>query len=372
MNNTNNNMNNSNTGYQNTDFKYSNWKTVLAVLSCLGVVVMFDELMILPAILDLIHRFNITYSTSIWILSSYIIAGAIMTPIAGKLSDLYGRKKILLIIMTIYSLGLISGRFSTNIEFMIVSRIAQGIGIAMFPIAFAILRDVLPMEKLALGQTVFGSTFAGGAVLGVVGGAIIIQNYSWQATFLAILPISIALSYIIWKFIRLPEGNSDSTLSHNDNSNTYDQEKNKTQSTDEIEYEISANTTTTKQSLVQKIDLIGTFALAITVISFLAGISMLENGTVNTLYQVGGLFLISVIGLMAFVMFEKKASLPLLDLKLITNKLFVAPILVLMTVSMSIFMVYQTIPVLIRSPIPLGFGGDALATTNSHLWSYYS
>ena len=82
-----------------------------------------------------------------------------MTPIAGKLSDLYGRKKILLIIMTIYSLGLISGRFSTNIEFMIVSRIAQGIGIAMFPIAFAILRDVLPMEKLALGQTVFGSTF---------------------------------------------------------------------------------------------------------------------------------------------------------------------------------------------------------------------
>ena len=97
MNNTNNNMNNSNTGYQNTDFKYSNWKTVLAVLSCLGVVVMFDELMILPAILDLIHRFNITYSTSIWILSSYIIAGAIMTPIAGKLSDLYGRKKYCLL-----------------------------------------------------------------------------------------------------------------------------------------------------------------------------------------------------------------------------------------------------------------------------------
>ena len=56
MNNTNNNMNNSNTGYQNTDFKYSNWKTVLAVLSCLGVVAMFDELMILPAIPDLIHQ----------------------------------------------------------------------------------------------------------------------------------------------------------------------------------------------------------------------------------------------------------------------------------------------------------------------------
>lgn len=363
MNDVNNNINNSNTRYQNTHFKYSNWKTVLAVLSCLGVVVMFDELMILPAIPDLIHQFNITYSTSIWILSSYIIAGAIMTPIAGKLSDLYGRKKILLIIMAIYSLGLISGRFSTNIDLMIVSRIAQGIGIAMFPIAFAIIRDVLPMEKLALGQTVFGSTFAGGAVLGVVGGAIIIQNYGWQATFLAVLPVSIVLSFIIWKFIRLPEGNNDSILSNTGDNNTYDQNKNKAQNADEVENKFNVNTTT-NQSLVQKIDLAGTFALAITVVSFLAGISMLENGTVNTFYQVGGLFLISVIGLMAFVMIEKKASLPLLDLKLITNKLFLAPILVLMTVSMSIFMVYQTIPVLVRSPIPLGFGGDALATAN--------
>ncbi|MDF0679877.1 MAG: MFS transporter [Candidatus Nitrosocosmicus sp.] len=260
-------------------------------------------------------------------------------------------------------MGLISGRFSTNIDLMIVSRIAQGIGIAMFPIAFAIIRDVLPMEKLALGQTVFGSTFAGGAVLGVVGGAIIIQNYGWQATFLAVLPVSIVLSFIIWKFIRLPEGNNDSILSNSGDNNTYDQNKNKAQNADEVENKFNVNTTT-NQSLVQKIDLAGTFALAITVVSFLAGISMLENGTVNTFYQVGGLFLISVIGLMAFVMIEKKASLPLLDLKLITNKLFLAPILVLMTVSMSIFMVYQTIPVLVRSPIPLGFGGDALATAN--------
>lgn len=356
--------NNNNTRYQKNDYKYTNWKIVLAVLSCLGLVVMFDEMMILPAIPDLIHQFNINYGTSIWILSSYIIAGAIMTPIAGKLSDLYGRKKILLIVMAIYSIGLISGRFSTNIEFMVISRIAQGIGISMFPVAFAIIRDSLPMDKLAIGQTVFGSTFAGGAVLGIVGGAIIIQNYGWQATFLAILPISIVLSFVIWKFLRISDGNSDS-ISDLDNSKAVSSPDSIDEPiTNKSQNKNSNVTTVTKQPLVQKIDLAGTILLAITVVSFLAGISILENDALNNFYQIGGLFLISAISLIVFVIIEKKAILPLLDLKLISNKLFLAPILVLMTVSMSMFMVYQTIPVLVRSPIPLGFGGDALTTAN--------
>lgn len=357
-------MHNNNTKYQNTDYKYTNWKIVLAVLSCLGLVVMFDEMMILPAIPDLIHQFKINYGTSIWILSSYIIAGAIMTPISGKLSDLYGRKKILLLVMTIYSIGLLSGRFSTNIEFMVISRIAQGIGISMFPVAFAIIRDSLPMEKLAIGQTVFGSTFAGGAVLGVVGGAIIIQNYGWQATFLAILPISIVLSFVIWKLLRIPDGNPDSFSDHNDSNDVSTYDNNDKHNPNKSQNKAGNVTTATKKSLIQKIDLAGTIALAITVVSFLAGISILENDVLNNFYQIGGLFLISVISLITFVLIEKKASLPLLDLKLISNNLFLAPILVLMTVSMSMFMVYQTIPVLVRSPVPLGFGGDALTTAN--------
>ena len=78
----------------------SGWK-ILIILSCLGLIVMFDETMILPAIPDFIHKFNISYSTSSWLLSAYIIAAAVMTPIGGKLSDIYGKKKILLIIMAV-------------------------------------------------------------------------------------------------------------------------------------------------------------------------------------------------------------------------------------------------------------------------------
>ena len=91
------------------DIRSSGWKTLI-ILSCLGLIVMFDETMILPAIPDFIHKFNILYSTSSWLLSAYIIAAAVMTPIGGKLSDIYGKKKILLIIMAVYAAGVMAGQ----------------------------------------------------------------------------------------------------------------------------------------------------------------------------------------------------------------------------------------------------------------------
>ena len=184
------------------DMGRSGWMTLI-ILSCLGLIVMFDETMILPAIPDFIRDFNISYSTSSWLLSAYIISAAVMTPIAGRLSDIYGKKKILLIVMGIYIVGIVAGRFAHNIEFMLAARAAQGIGMAMFPIAFGIIREVLPEKKFAIGQTIFGSTFSGGAVVGLIGGAAIIQNFGWQMTFLAILPVAVALWLIIVKFVHV-------------------------------------------------------------------------------------------------------------------------------------------------------------------------
>src|SRR6266850_1060531 len=95
----------------------SAWVT-LGLLSCLGLVTLFGETMILPAIPILIRDFGISYDTSSWILSAYLIAGAVMTPVAGKLSDIYGKKKILLIILSIYSLGVLLGGFANSIYVM--------------------------------------------------------------------------------------------------------------------------------------------------------------------------------------------------------------------------------------------------------------
>ncbi|MGC2573189.1 MAG: MFS transporter [Candidatus Nitrosopolaris sp.] len=82
------------------------WK-VLGVLSLVATMVMYAETMLIPAIPDLIKDFGTSYSMSSWILTAYLVSGAVMTPIAGKLSDIYGKKKVLLAIMAIYTRSLL-------------------------------------------------------------------------------------------------------------------------------------------------------------------------------------------------------------------------------------------------------------------------
>jgi MFS family permease len=86
---------------------------------------MYAETMLIPAIPTLINDFNVSYGLSSWILTSYLIAGAVMTPIAGKLSDIFGRKKILLIIMSIYTLGVLVGGLAEDFLTMIIARTIQ-------------------------------------------------------------------------------------------------------------------------------------------------------------------------------------------------------------------------------------------------------
>ncbi len=178
--------------FHSTKIPASAWK-VLAILSCIATMVMYAETMLIPAIPDLIKDFNVSYSTSAWILTTYLLVGAVMTPISGKLSDIYGKKKMLLIIMIIYLVGVSIAGFATSIYFLIIARAIQGIGMSMFPIAFSIIRDQFPREKISIGQGVITSMFASGAVIGLSVGGTIIKHYGWEATFFSIIPIAVAL-----------------------------------------------------------------------------------------------------------------------------------------------------------------------------------
>jgi MFS family permease len=372
---------------------------------------MYGETMLLPAIPDIIREFNISYNTSSWILTAYLIAGAVMTPIAGKLSDIYGRKKMVLIIMVIYIIGISLGGFSSNIAFLIISRVIQGIGIAMFPIAFGIVRDQFPPDKLAIGIGTFSAMFAAGSVVGLALGGTIIQNFGWRATFFSIMPLSIILWFIIKKFIydiqyQYPakqfsalekSGKSSDTIG------TYKQKQQQPPATaanvhaDKIRNNSDMKVATTNSNINRSIDIKGAIALAITITSFLIILSYLETGF-STNYDIGkeetgtagtgggredeatsfyntppqqiiiGFLSAGAISLTLFILIEKRAKAPLVDFKLISNKIILPSNILLLISFLSMFTVYQTIPILVRSPTVVGgFGGDPLATANIQL-----
>src|SRR5919201_4035894 len=81
------------------------WFT-LALLSSTLLVVFFSETMLLPAIPEIMTDFNISYGTAAWIFSAYLIVAAVMTPIAGKMSDIYGKKKVLISLLILDAVGI--------------------------------------------------------------------------------------------------------------------------------------------------------------------------------------------------------------------------------------------------------------------------
>ena len=315
------------------------WKT-LAILSLIATMAMYAETMLVPAIPDLIRDFHISYSVSSWILTTYLVTGAIMTPIAGRLSDIYGKKKVLLIIIAIYAVGVSAGGFVTNIYEMLAVRVIQGIGMSMFPIAFGIIREQFPPSKLAIGQGIISSMFAAGAVIGLVAGGHLIQYYGWQSTFFSIIPIVLSLLVIIHRFIHVGEPHPQ--WKHEGKENVKNDSKN-------------------------RIDMQGAVALAVSVTAFLLALTFVENGDSVGSFTMIGLLIIGAVYLALFVIVERKAKSPLVNMKILLHKTILPSNLMIMIVGMSMFMVFQTIPVLVRSPLPLGFGEDPMTTANVQL-----
>jgi len=358
-NNDSNSASNLHTSSNSVKISISAWK-VLAILSCIATMVMYAETMLIPAIPDLIKDFHVSYSMSSWILTAYLVSGAVMTPIAGKLSDIYGRKKILLIIMVIYAVGVSLSGFAANIYFMLIARAIQGIGMSMFPIAFGIVRDVFPREKISIGQGVITSMFASGAVIGLAIGGLIIQNYGWRATFFTIIPIAIALLLIIRRFINVNDGVQQQEQRQEQPKiveNNIDKTKNK-------------NNSNSSKRLANQIDVKGAIVLAVTITSFLLVLTFIEtsgnnsNNNNSSITQVLLPLLIigGIVSFILFVVIEKRAKYPLVDFKLMLNKSILPANLIIMLVGLSMFMVFQTIPILVRNPGPVGFGEDAIST----------
>ncbi|MGN6614486.1 MAG: MFS transporter, partial [Candidatus Nitrosocosmicus sp.] len=306
----------------------------LVILSSIALLTMYGETMLLPALPDLVKVFEIPYNTSSWILTSYLITGAVMTPVAGKLSDIYGKKKILVIIMAVYTIGTLVGGVSTNIALMITARIIQGIGLAMFPVAFGIIREKFPEEKLAIGQGIFTAVFSGGAVVGLGLGATVVENFGWRMTFLSVIPFAIVLFLIIIKYLHV-----------------------------------------FVEKLIPKIesshlDVKGTMILTVMISTFLIGLTLLPDLVLNynnNLILIISLFAISLGMLPFFIISEKNAKTPLIDFQLLKDSILLPANILITTIGISIFIIYQSLPILVQSPEPLGFGGSPVEAANVQL-----
>lgn len=317
----------------------SAWLT-LAILSSTLLAVMFSETMLLPAIPEIMKDFNIPYNTAIWVFSAYLIVAAVMTPISGRLSDIYGKKKVLLTLLILYTVGIIAGGFTNSISALLITRIVQGVGLAAVPVAFSILRDVFPVEKLSIAIGVFSSAYSAGSVLGLLFGASIIQAFGWHATFFLIAPVAAIVTTIIALFVPSKRRQQQS---------------------------LKITNTVNKEKKNNKVDIKGGIFLSVTITTFLIGLTLLETGGVANSVLVLLSFGISSLSLGIFIAIEKKTKFPLIDLTMIKHKIILPSYILLTLTGITMFLIYPTIVQLVRTPQPIGFGGDAIDAGNVQL-----
>jgi EmrB/QacA subfamily drug resistance transporter len=107
----------------------------------------------------------------------------VATPLLGKLGDQHGKERLLLVSLGIFLAGSIAAVFAPNIWILILCRVVQGAGGAVFPLSFAIIKDEFPDDKVGIGVGVVSAVFAVGGGLGLVLSGVIVDNASWRWLF---------------------------------------------------------------------------------------------------------------------------------------------------------------------------------------------
>src|SRR6478609_6977709 len=145
-----------------------------------------------------------------WVTTAYLITSTIVTPLYGKLSDIYGRKKWFVTAITIFVLGSVLCSFATSIPMLAAFRAVQGLGAGgLFSLALAIIGDIVPPRERAKYQGYFLAVFGTSSVLGpVVGGFLAGQSSilgisGWRWVFLVNVPIGIAALVVVARTLHL-------------------------------------------------------------------------------------------------------------------------------------------------------------------------
>lgn len=232
----------------------------------------------LPKIASDLHGLS-KYS---WVATAYLLTSAVSTPLYGKISDMFGRKKIFQTAIIIFLIGSVLCGLSQNMNQLIVFRGIQGIGAGgLMTLVLAIIGDVVPPRQRGRYQGYFGAVFAISSVIGPLLGGLFTDNLSWRWVFYINLPIGALALMAIATRLHLPVKRTE-----------------------------------------HKVDYAGAVLLAISVVSLLlatvwGGIDYPWGSA-----QIIGLFATALVGTLLFIWRENKAKEPILPLRLFRNSIF--------------------------------------------------
>lgn len=297
---------------------------IVATLAFAGTVAAVMQTLMVPLIPDLPHILNTTTANATWVITVTLLVSAVFTPITGRLGDMFGKRRMLLACLVPLLAGSVMCALSASVMPMIIGRGLQGMGMGMIPLGVALLRDVVPKEKLPSSIALVSASMGIGGGVGLPIAAAVAQFASWRYLFWGSAVLAVVIGVLVLSLIPRVR---QSPTAH------------------------------------QHFDYLGSLGLGAGLVSLLLAISMGATWGWSS-GQTVGLFVAAVVILLAWGFWELEVSEPLVDLRttarprvLITN---VASVLV----GVGMYANSLIMPQLLQLPEATGYGlGKSLLAT---------
>src|SRR5438874_10592253 len=148
-----------------------------------------------------------------WIPISAMLASTIVTPVAGKLSDIYGRKPLYMTGIVVFAVGSALSGMAPNFWFLVFARFVQGAGMGfIMPLSQAIIGDIISPRERGKYQGMMGASFGLASIIGPAAGGFITEHWSWRWLFFVNLPIAVLTLIVIWFYMHVPNERRKHTI----------------------------------------------------------------------------------------------------------------------------------------------------------------
>jgi EmrB/QacA subfamily drug resistance transporter len=176
-------------------------RIILAVLSLGGISYALLQSLVVPALPQIQSSLHTSESNVGWVLTAYLLSASVATPIIGRLGDIYGKERLLMLVLLMLAFGTLISAVASSLWLMLAGRVIQGAGGGIFPLAFSIIRDEFPNHRVPGAIGLVSSLLGIGGGAGVVFAGIVTQNFSYHWLFWFPLAMIVATAFLTWRYI---------------------------------------------------------------------------------------------------------------------------------------------------------------------------